>query len=280
MFSCYDLARCPASYDVVAYLCALEAERINRGEDFAAVYIQPGPNEGFRKDNFWPKDIPTRQLMLNNVVLPMIKMLPSVKYVEVLRKRSEYKGAFGSPYGLRVQIDAMKRGIRPLRAKNIIPKQKNLVTITLRESQHWPERNSNLPEWLRVANQLADWDYQVILIPDTFSDNHGFFGKFSQFSSASKDLDIRATLYSAAFCNMFVSNGPAWFALALDAPVLMMKPVTENLMSTCSSEYFELCGIPKGGQIPSSPAYQRLAWGADNAYNILSAFEEFVDLAG
>jgi hypothetical protein len=89
-------------------------------------------------------------------------------------------------------------------------------------------------------------------------------------------LEFRANLYRSAECNLFVSNGPAWFALALDAPVLMLKPTVEGLMSTCSASYFRDCGLPEGGQIPGSPAYQRIVWAPDTRANIVAAFDAYM----
>lgn len=278
MFSRYSLARAPASYDVVAYLCALEAARIAAGEDSVGIYIEPGPNQGFRKDKFWPEDIEIRQIMLNRVVLPMMGMLPSVKYIELLRKSTDKNYPFDTTYGLKVQIGAMAQGIRPLRARNFLTRKYKTVTVTIRESEHWPERNSDKKEWMKACDDIRAMGYTVIVIPDTFSHYPDYFGDHITSSAASKNLDLRASLYTSSVCNLFVSNGPAWFALALNVPVLMIKPVTENLMPTCGSEYFKLCGIPIGGQIPSSPAYQRLVWEEDTRDNIVWAFQNFMDI--
>jgi hypothetical protein len=281
MLATYDLKYSPASYDVVAFLCDIERRRLEVGHDKIFIDINPGPNNGFRRDNLWPKDIYTRIKMLQCVVVPMMRMLPSVRSVHTLEKRQildEYYGFDHGIYGLKVQIDAMSRGIRPLRPPvGLIDQPKNLVTVTLRDAPHWYQRNSNRPEWLDACNGIRNLGYEVLIIPDTFSNRDHVFGDHNIYWDAADDLDVRARIYKSAVCNLFVSNGPAWFALALDVSVLMVKPITENLMKTCSAEYFESCGIPIGGQIPSSPAYQRLAWVDDTADNILTSFFEYME---
>ena len=278
MMAVYDLSFSPASYDVVAFLCHIEWIRSQSGHPDLIIRINPGPNHGFRHDKYWPSEIKTRVLMRDNVVIPMIKMLPSVADVVLLQERSKTMqyGSSKGLYGLALQVEAMSRGVRPLRSSREIDKRPKLVTVTLRESPHWYQRNSNRPEWLEASNAITKLGYEVLVIPDTFSNMDHFFGNHNVCWSASHNLDIRARIYRSAVCNLFVSNGPAWFALALDAPVLMLKPTVENLMSTCNAAYFAECGIPIGGQIPSSPAYQQLAWEEDTADNIVAAFDKYM----
>lgn len=273
----YDLRHSPASYDVVAFILAAEQRRLHLGQDkIGTFYVFPGEVNGFRRDKFWPHDVEQRIKLRDKVVLPMIRMLPSVDYAAVLDHRMPgLVNPFGlaSPrYGLKVQVDCMREGIRPLRADPKLPKKGDLVTITLRECDHWPERNSNFNEWFHAADQIQKMGFKIAIIRD--ENKH----QYSEWSVASRELWIRGALYEAAACNMFVSNGPAWFALALDVPVLMLKPTTENLMSTCSAAYFDRCGIPPGGQIPGSPVYQRLVWREDTRENIVSAFREYMEL--
>lgn len=96
------------------------------------------------------------------------------------------------------------------------------MTITLREAEHWPERNSNVPEWLAAGKQIADRGFDVIFVRDNFKIDEPLPG-VGTFPAAARHLNSRADLYAMAACNMFVGNGPAWFALALDVPVLMLS---------------------------------------------------------
>lgn len=284
----YDLHRSPASFDVVAFLLAAEQARIARAEDQVSIQILPGPEGGFRRDKFWPHSVEERRRMLYRVVYPMCCMLPSAAEVVVCEERpaepaAKSIGFMESLYGLRVQVDAMRAGMRPLRPPRDVSRDPRLVTVTLREAEHWPERNSNVPAWIAAAEAVADRGYKVRIIRDTFRAGDRLTAAESigePSALAATDLKYRANLYRSAACNLGVSNGPLWFALALDAPVLMLKPTVENLMRTCSAAYFRECGIEPGGQIPGAPPYQRLVWADDTAEAIVTAFEEYHAEAG
>jgi hypothetical protein len=96
-----------------------------------------------------------------------------------------------------------------------LPHDPSLVTLTLRECEHWPERNSKVEEWQKAAVAIRSMGYRARIVRDARFDG-------------TLDLESRANLYRSAACNMFVSNGPAWFAMALDAPAVIMRPATEG----------------------------------------------------
>lgn len=284
MLTCYyDLGKCPPTYDIVASLSHFEQIRIERGEDTGKIIFVAGPNQGFRYDDFWPYTIDGRRQMFSKVALPMAKMLPNftIEFQDMEPANAVPKSiGYGSRrYGLNVHVEAMRNGIRPLKSqyvfdKNHILKYANVVTITLRECEHWPERNSNLNEWFYAARTIQTMGFEVIIIRDTLNAEIGVWAS-EICPNASRDLDFRANVYCSAYRNLFINNGPAWFAMALNAPVLMLKPTIEGLMRTCSKEYFAQCGIPEGQQIPNAPAHQRIVWENDTTENILKAFDEY-----
>jgi hypothetical protein len=276
----YDLSTSPPTYDIVAFLCAAEAYRIRKGKDGIHIKFLPGPKGGFRVDRLWPFSVEERTRIFHNVALPMARMLPSAVSVSVLNdplQRSE-EGSIGKGcrlYGLAVQVQSMRDGVRPLRPPEDLPRNPKLVTITLREAEHWPQRNSNVPAWIEAARAIQAQGFEVVIIRDTLKAGEPVEG-LNVSRAAAWDLIARAQLYRSAVCNLGVSNGPMWFALALDAPVLMLKPTVENLMRTCSAGYFRECGIEPGGQIPGSPKYQQIVWQDDSAANIEPAFDAFM----
>lgn len=285
----YDLAKCPPTYDVVSFLLALEQERIRRGEESIEIDILPGPVGGFRDDNLWPRSIEMRRHLLNKIVVPMCGMLPSCRRVTVHEGRPpKAKPSVG--YGLYSMqfknfVHAIESGIRPLCHNSQFNYDPSLVTLTLRECEHWPERNSKVDEWVKAAiairsmgrntrvrivrdARMAD---QLIYIPPTSA----AMPEITTVPDASHDLETRAKLYRSAACNIFVSNGPAWFAMAIDAPALILRPATEGTHRLAGSANMRRNGIPYGGQIRGSPSHQRLVWEDDIAANIVDAFRDF-----
>jgi hypothetical protein len=278
----YDLQTSPPTYDIVAFLLAVEHHRIRCGESSIAIRVLPGPVAGFRRDKYWPFTITGRNLMLNQVATPMARMLPSATEVSLWRTRLKPEansiGYGRSLYGLRVLIECLKHGVRPLRAPNGGPQfNPKLITMTLREAEHWPERNSNVAEWISAAKEIMARGHRVVIVRDTYFANVEIEG-IETSRESSLNLNARAQLYRSAACNLFVSNGPGWFALALDAPVLMMKPTTESI-NHCSSRSLSACGLIPGQQIPNAPAYQKIIWDDDNAISIVDAFDQYMEVS-
>lgn len=284
MRTVFDLSRCPASFDVVSFLMSVEQERLAQGAETVDIAVLPGPQGGFRADNFnvWPHTIEERRGLLDNIVMPMLRMLPAGRNVRIEPDRSKGVGAFGfDTYSMHFKkfVEAYSHGIRPLAPPQTVGvpayDRHPLVTITLRECEHWPERNSNLPRWIAAADIIRGAGYRVFFIRDTRRANDPIAGH-DILPGASIDLDVRASVYRAAACNLGVSNGPMWFAIACNAPVLLLKPTCEQLGGCYGSGWFKACGIEPGGQLPFSSPHHRIAWEEDTAGNIVRAFEAFM----
>jgi hypothetical protein len=274
MIACYDLAQCPPTYDVVAFLARAEIERLSRGEEGLDLRILPGPKNGFRDDLLWPQDIGVRESMLKQIVWPMMEMLPSMKSIRreiTPNDATPYHGAFGAHQymiSLPSIMDGLRHGCRPLRPVSPMEKDPKLITITLRESDHHPRRNSNLGVWLKVAWELTKVGYSVTIIRDTarvdtpisfegVNRNRPVVDKL-----ASTDLHRRSQLYDAAILNLGVNNGPMWLAIFMNAPVMMFK-VTTDIGGCYNDEFYRSYGLNRGGQLPTSPVYQSLVWEDD-----------------
>lgn len=267
----YDLSKNPPTYDFVTFLLWAECMRLDRKEDGVEIVILPGPKDGFRIDNLWPPKAETRRDLLNKIVLPMATLLPSCMGISSWSARPQKKpnsigyGEYTIQFSMRY-LEAMRRGLRPLRAPGQIIRDERLITITLREAEHWPLRNSNLPEWLSAAHHLSALGYEVIFVRDTLRADECLPGGYagSQDGFASRDMHARARLYASAALNLFVSNGPAWLALAMDVPAIIFRPASGMPN-----------GLRHGEQMPRSPAYQQLVWADDTCDNIVNACQVF-----
>lgn len=228
----------------------------------------PGPREGFRDDALWPFTAGGREKMLARVVEPLAHLLPSV--VEVRRGSADELPAPSPRFGYRKQCYAAPRfllpnlasGIRPLRAEPVVGRY---VTITLRECEHWPTRNSNIGAWEEAAKTIRD-DIDVVVIRDETHAGEPL-GEFAADETASTDLNRRAALYAGAALNLGVNNGPMWMAVAMDAPVLILKP-TDATAPACSAEDYAAGGVTPGNETPFGPR-QRIVWADDTATAII-----------
>lgn len=281
MIACYDLARCPPTYDAVAFLALAERERLRRGAGHLDIRVLPGPLSGFRADGFgtWPHTVEGRTHVRDAVLLPLCRLLPSVRSAQLARSRQEHAGEWGfneNLIGLPRIVEALKSGCRPLRAYASRLLFRPLVTITLREAAHHPLRNSNLEEWAAAALQLQASGLDIVVVRDTARANVRLAGLRVD-PQASMNLEARARLYGRASLNVGVCNGPMWMSIFMDAPTLMIRPVTDAAGGCYDSAFYARFGLPRGSQLPTSPAHQRLVWEEDRRGVIVGAVRKMLD---
>lgn len=277
MIACYDLSRCPPTYDAVAFLALAEGERRRRGEDYIHVRILPGPADGFRADSLWPHTLEARALVRDRVLVPLCRLLPSVRSVEVSPTRRHVgEWGHGEYYvGLPRILEALRAGLRPLRAVVARSHASGLITFTLREAEHWPLRNSRTAEWAAAARELSARGWNVIVLRDAARAAEVLEGCRTS-SLHATDLSSRANLYARAALNVGVCNGPMWMSIFMGAPTLMMRPTTNAAGGCYDESFYSRHGLSRGAQLPSSPPHQRLCWEDDTYDNIMRAVREFL----
>jgi hypothetical protein len=282
MIAVYDLSLAPPTYDFTGFLVTAERARIDTGESGLTIAIVPGPNHGFRQDNLPPFDPKSRRRMLDNIVKPMCKLLPSCeKVIEIDRgKINRYLGGAVFPpdyypdiptthYGTFALVDAVRAGIMPLMVEKAKPKP-GLVTITLRQSHYWPARNSNLPEWVKAAGFLKALGKRSVFIPDVDWDGKGLDGQEVDLAAATNLLK-RARLYAESELNLFVNNGPAAMAWVMpQAKSIVFKMEAEA--PCCNPAFFASHNIPVGSQL--GRAGHRIVWADDTSDTIIEALRE------
>lgn len=278
----YDLDGCGPTYDFAQALVAAEHERVKSGYDKIKVTVMPGANSVWGYSKRWPHTQEERRMAFYNIMLPLSKMLSTCCHMVVLEERCAFEGpdvlVFGKgAHSVGRYFAAMKAGIRPLRLPGTMTsRDPSLVTITLREcgKGRWESRDSNVHEWLHAGRILLELGYKVIVVRDT---------RLAQVPlpdlqicpEASMYVHERARLYHRAGVNLFVSNGPAWFALACDEPVIMFRPTSQTAGKAATNESMAKYGLPTGGQIPGAPSYQKLMWCDDLASDIVRSVQEF-----
>src|SRR5262252_2479372 len=165
----YDLNLCPPTFELVSFMLRVEQERRRLGEEKVKVVFLPGPNYGFRSDKAWPHTPGGRRVMLENVAIPICHLLPACVDVQLA------DGPQMAPtpiFGVRVReyghdrfvsaFAAVGGCLRPRRDPLTIAAQS--VTITLRRADHYPERNSQVDEWLKASDTLTRMGYSVLIL--------------------------------------------------------------------------------------------------------------------
>jgi len=286
MKAVFDLEHWQPSYTIAVFLAAAEQERLRRGHKSIDVEIMAGSLEGgWGRYKYWPSSPKQCDQMMDHVVLPMIKMLPSVSSVSIKTARRKVDATefqIGHKYAGSYYFNAYERGIRPFRPVGKVDNHSRLITMTLRECGlgHWGARDSDVPEWCHAAGVLEEvHGYDVVIVRDTrFAERP--LHKLNTDPNASKFLNDRAVLYSSAKVNLFVSNGPAWFALGLDVPMVMFRPTCEDGNKNSRAVAMAREGIETGRQMKGAPPYQRLAWCTDASENIVNETLKFLGKTG
>lgn len=276
--ACYDLAQAPASWDFATWLIVAEMAKRRRGvSDPLRVAFLPGPKNGFRDDGL-PVSSVDRQQFLDHVVRPLLSLTGAVEdpsafngyrhhylHKEIVDHAlaGEAVPRFTAPRealdGIRFWL--MRHGMTP----------GGYITITLREAEHWPDRNSNLAAWLSFAEGCG---HPVVFVRDTAKADEPL--PVLTCPAASKDVQARAALYQQAKCNLFTSNGTFSLGLFGSAPYLMFKPLCPGTTATTPEWWANQIGIAPGTQAPWATDSQKIVWADDTPENIGAAFTEFL----
>lgn len=277
---CWDVTKGPCCFDFIASLIIAEMNRRRSGA--------PGPLKvAFRMNDTEEErklHAEKRQAFYDGVIFPSLPMIGAV------RDNASADAPVMDRYTLSPIVEFAKAGeevplLKPSEdgVKAIAKYLKETtdgqapVTITLREASYWEYRNSNLTEWLKVAEYLENQGEKVIFVRDTAKAADPITC-FQTCPAASLDLDTRLALYESAKCNLFISNGPWYLGLFGSKPWLMFIEV--NSMLPCFPEtpqfWIQWHGVNPGAgeQFPWSKPDQRVIGKRDNADNIIKAWNE------
>lgn len=269
----YDLASAPPTFDFLSFLSQADAYRIEKDLTCIDVVFAPGPIHGFRDDDL-PPDAIEREAMLHRVCVAATRLLPTVRCVTVLRQgeRPDISGPV-FPEGWKPDVPLSVYGAQYLKgghrcltataaAKREIKKRFGLrayVTITLRNAEYWPERNSDEKAWQAAAWELARRGYEVVWVYDTAdarADGYAF------------DLDLRLALYEGAAANLGVMNGPMALCFLSEAKYLVWKPIAGAYGESMYTRF----GITPGDQYGDNGM---IFWEEDTADNLLRGIDQF-----
>ncbi len=289
-YACYNLATGPIAYDMLVWLAYAEMYRVRNG---GAAPLKVG---------FWLGKDPSlvmgdgkRMQWLEHVYRPALALVGAVEdpaavrgwhidrytigmVTEQVRQFDAVPPVFSyalpaeryEPGGLTWVGDGEPPGVPRYRY------EPGAVTITLREAEHWPHRNSNYAAWLRFAQDLRWRGENVIIIRDTARAMEPI-GDFETDPLASLDLQMRMARYQSAKANLFVSNGPVTLAVFSERPWLQFVPIESEESGYAANRpsfWQKANGIAVGEQYPWSTPAQRIVWEADTYPALCRAWEQ------
>lgn len=301
----YDLDILPITFDISWILCLAEVCRQHLHLPSLKVIFVPGNFEGMRQEN------PEYDLIINselrhwrkrNILISMLALLPSCKSFTYCANRKEaeiirskfahyvcpfsYQTLFPTSIQANDLYNLSSPDVMALRATpasltyikkwlNSKTKDKKIITITLRQYDYMPKRNSNITAWENFTKKIDSSLYYIIIVPDTEASLQlpsPAFDALTYCIEACWNIELRMALYESSFLNLGINNGP--FALCWLNKMcryIMFKIHTEAVTQT-NRETFEKLGLPFGSAPKFLTTFQKWVWKDDNEAVLLEEF--------
>ncbi len=306
LFLFYDFEVAPITFNFCETLGMANVYRKTLNLDYLYVVFVPGPNEGLRKErDDYEKviDKNKRHWRIHNLLLPLTRLIPSCngfsncatrEEAELIRKKiahfiypKHYSTLFPLDFPFYEGARSTSTDIMAIEATTtalsyvqqwISPRAKGrkTITITLRQYDYMSARNSNIEAWANISEWLTQENYFVVIIPDTdaaMSIPPDQLLKFTYFTEACWNIELRAALYESAYLNFGVNNGP--FALCWlnkNCRYIMFKIITNEAPQT-TEEALRKHGFIPGESPPFATKHQKWVWENDNFNVIQSEFK-------
>lgn len=279
-----DLRLVSPQYDFITSLVSLECERLRRGASGLDLIVYlGGRNGGFKKGASWPQTREECEAAYAGIARPAMRLLPSITRVREISRDISARKRFGRFYGFNTRLHGLANQLalyrnpdhRCLVVPDPEPRDERLITLTLRESRHWPERNSDLGVWTEAARRLREAGWRAVVVRDTDRAHEPLAG-LETAPEASFDLIVRARLYASARLNLFVNTGPAQLAVWLGAPLAIFKTISETHPASTSA-VMARNGWEPGTQPEGWLPTQRHAWRPETAEDITAVVREMTE---
>lgn len=278
----YDLRFAPVTFDFGLYLALADCARQLLKRDSLDITIRAGEyRQASDRDKSTPES--EKEWRIHNILLPCTAILPTVKRVTIRHDdggpydfpldypRTPYLAADIAQYHLKgADPKAFKA---PEHARTLAAREDPYVTLTLRQSKHFPERNVNPVDWLRIANHIEASGYQVVVVPDQ-EDTEASEPFDGIYMPAAMNLSLRLALYEGASMNFCSANGPTALMFYSHCPVIQFDQLRGNVVSP--QQWRKLNGFPINQQFPWAAPNQLMTWKDSSFDTLKEAFEQWM----
>lgn len=261
----YDLSKSPATHDMVNWLVRAEEARIAAGAPDLQVRFVPGVRMTSIRDKFYTPE--RRNWRVQHLLTQLAWLLPSV--TDVSMGSGEQTLSYANPGEPKKPIFKA-----PAHAMQIVSDMlpKNSVSITLRQSDFEPLRNSKLGEWLKVASWLKNNGYNPIIVPDAEADMRGMCEELPYYTyrAAAHCFALKLALYEQCPMNLMINSGTMLLGLHSDIRMMAFKLFVDGV-PCCSESWMRKAGFtPDHNWGP----HKHLFWEDDSARNILPEIQK------
>lgn len=308
LYAFYDLAVAPVTFDFVTFLVLAEIERRHCEADALRVIFVPGRKDGFRRystrDHAFNRA--RKEWRVQNIQVPACRLVRACSGSVVCVTRAEAdayvqraRGKVFPPgysilrprfrYQARHLVQAAAEGL-DVRVLEATPQAKAHVTewlqrhtggraaisITLRQSDFQPVRNSNIVSWSRFARWLTERNFAPVVVPDTeayLAGNSARLEAGIEYPAAALNIELRAALYDGCLVNLMVGGGPGAICISGTQTRYLMFLLVRERAVAASPEWFVAQGMPPGIQPSFTGRFQRYVWADDTLETIVTEFE-------
>jgi len=293
----YDLTANPITYDFSSFLFSVEIKRKQLGLTFIDIFFVLPTWSSVVQNKTDPDETEHR---LFEILLGVTRLLPSVRYRSILGRDaclslvSGYQHRWPHEFSCYSSVKATL--LFPKTSSEYFPliklpsaaitrieqylrrfPNKKILTVTLRNSQHIPSRNSSVSDWMRFEDWLGD-EYQVIYLPDAeYLDCHHrqALGEREVFEAGCANVVLRAALYHCAFANLGVVSGPINLALCDHAARTLVFYNVDAYPVDYWRNIMRTYGHRIGDQEPYHTDAQRFAYVDDSFENLRAEYLKF-----
>ena len=247
----YDLSILPTTFD---FACTAVIAKSMGYEE--VMFLVDKPMTTWK----YPADIGWRRWA--NILVPMCRLADLSFSVGCSHNASG--DVFGYTTGHVVEV--FKKTGKITKLKNVPLTENGYVTITMRQSFRNRWRNSNIPEWEKVAKWLGDRGENVVILEEA--------------EHQPMSLEYRMALYCNAKMNLAVGNGPMVLCWLSEAPYLsfQLPKGTEKEYNNLVQQW-ENMKFPVGSQLPWKTDKQEIVWGPDDFETITSHYNKHFPIA-
>lgn len=291
----YDLEVSPITYDFSWALAISELQRQQLNLKYIHIVIVPGNNNNLRKEDAQYESVinqAARHWRITNMLIPMINLLPHANGFTCClnRQQAAYiqaKAKHVTPkmYSANIPITntfnrELKAGL-DLRCLQATPQAlahvddwitkfaagRKLISITIRQYDYMPARNSNLEEWDKFARSLDPKVYAIVIMPDisqAWTDGPAPLTIGYNFAPATWNLALRAAMYERCYINLGINCGPIGLCwLSKTCNYITFKMQTTDVGQTTDT-FMQWLGFTIGASLPFASPNQKWVWEADD----------------
>ncbi|MEQ8666533.1 MAG: hypothetical protein RIC16_12510 [Rhodospirillales bacterium] len=279
----YDLGRWPPQFDLFTFLVQAKTLAVAQDRPLNVVF-QPAEDGGYVKMGKYSHD--EANYRMYHICLPATILYGASPMVLPDRNaplpEGDYLPTMGATHdgvirvhretGRLEKLRASKRGLE-LVGEFTERFDRPIVTITLRNTFRYENRNSDLTIWREVADKLMP-DFQTVFVPDTADAFKDLDFGHAVFNIGAVDLDSRLALYERAALNIFNHNGPAVLCQYGVSAFLNFGLRDEKYMT--AAEWASI-GMPIDTQPPYLLDNQKLVWDPPTPERVIDEVREMME---